>query len=83
LQNATQPRIKQTIDDYFSEQDQHRMAVDAIQSRRSPLAQQPVTRPPFQLEIVRPTRTPPALNFPLTIQPESPIKAKTDSKGNP
>jgi hypothetical protein len=68
-QNAPQSRIKQTIDDFFIQQDQQQMAVDAIQSRRSPLDQQPVTRPPFQLEIVPRTPAPTPLNSLLTKPP--------------
>jgi hypothetical protein len=81
-QNASQSRIKQVIDDFFIEQDQQQMTIEAIQSRRSPLDQQPVTRPPFQLEIV-PETIEPALNLPLTIQPETPINQLTNKKGKP
>ena len=79
-QNAPQSRIKQVIDDFFIEQDQQQMAIEAIQSRRSPLDQEPVTRPPFQLEIVPETVAPP-LNLPLKIQPETPINQQTNKKG--
>ena len=68
-QNAPQSRIKETIDDFFIQQGQQQMTVDAIQSRRSPLDQQPVTRPPFQLEIVPQTPAPPRLNLLLTKPP--------------
>jgi hypothetical protein len=69
LQNAPQSEIKRTIDDFFIQQDQQQMTVDAIQSRRSPLDQQPATRPPFQLEIVPQTPAPTGLNSLLTKPP--------------
>jgi hypothetical protein len=81
LENAPPSRIKQTINDFFFEQDQQQMTIDAVQSRRSPLDQQPVMRPPFQLEIV--PATPAGLNFPLTAQPQLPINGPTDSKQRP
>jgi len=65
-QNAPQSRIKETIDDFFIQQDQQQMTVQAIQSRRSPLDQQPATRQPFQLEIVPQTPATTGLNFQLT-----------------
>ena len=66
LQNTPQSRIKQTIDDFFIQQDQRQMAVQAIQSRRSPLDQQPVSRAPLQIEIVPQTPTLPKFNSLLT-----------------
>ena len=82
-QNAPQSRIKETIDDFFIQQDQQQMTVEAVQSRRRVLDQQPATRQPFQLEIIPKTPVPPALNYPLTIQLQSPINATTDTKGKP
>jgi hypothetical protein len=82
-QNAPQSRIKETIDDFFIQQDQQQMAVQAIQSRRSPLDQQPVARPPFQLEIVPRTPAPMEFNLPLTNQLLLPISLPTNVKGKP
>jgi hypothetical protein len=79
-QNAPQTRIKQTIDDFFIEQDQRRFSVESIQSRRRALDQQPALRPPFQLEIVPETSAPTGLNLPLTIQPLFPTNLMTDPK---
>jgi hypothetical protein len=66
LQNATQSRINQVIEDFFIEQDQLQMAVRAIQTRRSALDQQPISRPPFEIQIVPGTPSPVKLNFQLT-----------------
>ncbi|MFZ0827176.1 MAG: transglutaminase family protein [Verrucomicrobiia bacterium] len=82
-QNAPQSRIKETIDDFFIGQDQQQMAVQAIQSRRSPLDQQPVARPPFQLEIVPKTPASAGLNLLLTNQLILPINLITNAKGKP
>ena len=65
-QNAPQARIKETINDFFIEQDQQRFSVEAIQSRRRALDQQQVMRPPFQVEIVPATPAPEGVNLPLT-----------------
>jgi hypothetical protein len=83
LQNAPQSRIKQTIEDYFIQQDQQRFSIEAIQSRRSPLDQQAVTHPPFQIEIVPETPAPTGLNFPLTTEPQFPINETIEIKGKP
>jgi hypothetical protein len=83
LQNAPQSRIKQTIDNFFIDQDQQRFSVDAIQSRRRVLDQQPVTRQPFQLEIIPETPAPSGINFPLTTPLQFPINGTTDIKEKP
>ncbi|MDB6017490.1 MAG: hypothetical protein JWR19_1979 [Pedosphaera sp.] len=82
-QNAPQSRIKETIDGFFIEQDQQRFSVEAIQSRRRVLDQQPVMRPPFQVEIVPETPAPAVLNLRLTVQLQSPINPTTSAKEKP
>jgi uncharacterized coiled-coil protein SlyX len=84
LQNASQEQIKETINEFFIDQDQQRMAIDAVQSRRRLLDEQLVTHPPFQIEIVpAPPVAPIGSNLPLTIQPQSPINVITGPKEKP
>ena len=82
-QNAPQSRIKETIDDFFINQNQQRMKTDAIQSRRRLLDEQSAEYPPFQVEVVPETPAPGKINSPLTKLPETPINTTTDTKGKP
>ncbi len=62
-QNASPARIKQIIDGFFMNREQDQIKIDAIQTRRRLLDEQPAERPPFQIEVVPQTPAPGNIHF--------------------
>jgi len=85
-----QMRVNDEVNRFFIDQNQRNRVLGAIQARRRPLDQQPVTQPPLQIEIVpSPVQDMPAIrapdlpNSPLTVEPQSRIKAVESGKEKP
>ena len=85
--SARQVRMEQVIHQFFSDQDQHRMAMESVTKRRHLLDQLPVSQVPVRIEIVptpnpvQATETRPDL--PLTPAPERQINEPSIRKGKP
>jgi len=80
-------RIRDEMNRFYIDQDQRRFRGEAIQKRRAPLDQEPLTRPPLQIEVVLPSApagaeasTP---NSPLTEQPQPQTTPATRDTGKP
>lgn len=82
-----QMRIRDEINTFFIDEDQRRLALDAVRKRRAPLDQQPATQPPMQIEIVPSTAgndaAPNAPILLLTPRRETPTKPITNDAGKP
>jgi hypothetical protein len=69
--------VIQEVQEFYLDQDQRRYRLEAIQTRRRELDQEPAEQPPLQIEFA-PAK---ATNLPLTVETQPLINASSNCKG--